>query len=79
MHKLCLNFTTFFIAASLGGCATTEYWYQNGVSLQKTAADLNECRISANQGGQKVFTARELETPCMAAKGYSLSTTPPKP
>lgn len=72
-------FVIFFLGLCATGCVTTEYWLQDGVSLKKTAADLSDCRHEANQGGQKVFSARELESPCMVAKGYRLSPIPPSP
>ena len=68
-------------ALSLAGCMSPpkpEYWVKPGATLQGTGTDLSECRIAGNSGGQKVFSARELESPCMASKGYTLSTTLPK-
>jgi len=60
----------------LSGCVQTQYWVKEGVNLQHTAKDLHNCRLQANQGGEKVYTALELEAPCMTAKGYNLSNTP---
>ncbi len=64
--------------AFLTACAAhQQYWVRPETGIKQTAADLSECRIAANNGGQKVFSARELETPCMVAKGYDLSNSPP--
>ena len=69
------------LASVLLGCASQDYWVRPATNLRMTAADLQACRQtaleSANRGGERVFTARELESPCMAAKGYGLSKTPP--
>lgn len=64
-------------ALVLSGC--TQFWNKPGVNLQQTAKDLSDCRMQANQGGEKVFTPMQLEGPCMTAKGYSLSNSQPKP
>ncbi len=66
----------FALSFGLVGC--TQYWVKPGTNLQDTAKDLSDCRVQANQGGQKVFSAQEMEAPCMTAKGYSLSNRPPK-
>jgi len=62
----------------LGACSHQLYWVKDGTSGQATAADLYECRTktAASVPGQAVYTAAELERPCMAAKGYHLSKTP---
>lgn len=63
----------------LPGCIT--YWSKPGMNIQQTAQDLNECRLEAsraNTGGRPAFTAQEMEGPCMLAKGYNLSYTPPQ-
>jgi hypothetical protein len=59
------------------GCASQQFWVKEGIDLKRTAAELEDCRLKANEGGQKVFSAQELEGPCMVAKGFKLSTTPP--
>ena len=64
--------------ATLSLTACTQYWGKQGANLQQTAKDLSDCRIQANQGGEKVFTPMELEGPCMAAKGYGLTYDAPK-
>ena len=64
-------------SAVVVGCASTNYWTQAGVGVQVTARDLSECRMAGNQGGQKIFSAQEIESPCMASRGYKLSKTPP--
>ena len=63
----------------LAGCAAPkqEYWNRPDTRLQQTAADLSECRMRVVQGQQQVYTARELESPCMVSKGYALSDHPP--
>lgn len=63
--------------AALTGCAHQQYWVRTGTDLRQTASDLNECRLAANAGGQKVFSPLELESPCMVSKGYALSSKPP--
>jgi hypothetical protein len=66
------------MAAALSACGPrTQYWVKSGTGITTTAADLSACRIAANSGGQKVFSALEMESPCMVAKGYHLSPTPP--
>lgn len=62
---------------ALTGCATQQYWNRDGTNLRQTAADIHDCRMSANQGGQKVFGPVDMEHPCMVARGYRLSNTPP--
>ena len=59
----------------LSGC--TQYWDESDANLQQTAKDLSDCRVQGSQGGQKVFTAMQIEGPCMTAKGYTLSNQPP--
>ena len=69
---------TAILCLMLAACAAPiKYWNRDATNLRQTAADLNECRLAANQGGQKVFSAIELEYPCMQAKGYRLAYTPP--
>ncbi|MGH6889980.1 MAG: hypothetical protein ACREHF_12425 [Rhizomicrobium sp.] len=63
---------------SLAGCSTQQYWARPATDLKTTATDLEACRLGANAGGQKVFSAAELEQPCMVAKGYQLSDAPPQ-
>lgn len=65
------------LTLSLTACA--QYWGKPGANLQQTSKDLSDCRIQANQGGEKVFTPMQLEGPCMAAKGYALTYEAPKP
>lgn len=70
----------YFISLALAlmlltGCV--QYWVKPETSLQQTAADLHDCRLQANQGGEKVYGAMDMEAPCMTAKGYALSHTPP--
>lgn len=67
------------LAASLAGCAPTQMYYvKSGVGLQQTAKDLHECRQTARATSERqIYTARELEGPCMGAKGYLLSDKPP--
>ncbi|MBX7147029.1 MAG: hypothetical protein K1X44_06955 [Alphaproteobacteria bacterium] len=60
----------------LAGC--TQYWTKPNTNRQETAKDLSDCRIQANQGNAKIYTAEQLETPCMVGKGYNLSYNPPK-
>jgi hypothetical protein len=67
------------MAALISGCSSTQYWVKPGTDLRTTAADLEACRLAANNGGQKVFTAQQLESPCMVSKGYELSSKPPSP
>jgi hypothetical protein len=59
------------------GCAHQQYWGKQDADIRQTAGDLQDCRLAANAGGQKVFSAMELEGPCMAAKGYELRNSPP--
>lgn len=71
-----------FVLAVLGvltSCAAPkqQYWTRPSTGLQQTASDLSECRMRVVQGQQQVFTARQLEEPCMVAKGYALSDRPP--
>ena len=73
------NAMILFCAAGLSACSTIDYWNKSGTGAQQTSADLYECRTSANQGGQKVYSAADIEHPCMMARGYSLSKTPPAP
>jgi len=69
--------TLILAAVLLAGCAHTLYWSKPGVGVQETAAELSACRLAANAGGQKVFSARQLEEPCMVAKGFVLGRKPP--
>lgn len=66
------------IALALTGCVTpTQYWVRPNTNNQQTAKDLYDCRQAARSTStQQVFTAMELEAPCMGAKGYALSTKP---
>ena len=66
----------FLLFLTLGVSGCVQYWSQPGVDLKQTSADLHDCRMEANKGGQKVFTARELEMPCMASKGYDITYSP---
>lgn len=66
------------LALVLAGCAHPLYWSKPGTGVQETAADLLACRTQGNAGGQKVFSARQMEEPCMVAKGYVMGRTPPK-
>lgn len=75
MRTLCIVVAA---AAVLAACSQTRYWSRDNASLQQVATDLADCRMKANQGGEKVFSAIELESPCMVSKGYALSTVPPK-
>lgn len=76
MKSTCIKVLVYTAAMLTIGCATQQYWVKQQISIQQTSADLSECRIQANQGGQKVFSAMELEFPCMVAKGYQLSNKP---
>jgi len=67
-----------FISLFIAGCASPDYWMQPGKTLRETASDIHGCRVSSQPGGQQVFSARELEFPCMIAKGYNIGKTPPK-
>jgi hypothetical protein len=60
----------------LSGCAMQKYWVQPGKNLQQTSVDLYECRKTGLQAGV-AYTGFELEAPCMTAKGYRLSDSPP--
>lgn len=72
-----VRLSAVFAVGLIAACSTTQYWVQPGKTLQETAADLHACRLAAQpQGSRQVYTAMELEQPCMAAKGYSLSPTP---
>lgn len=65
-------------ALVLTGCVTQQYWVRPGSGVQQVAADLQECRLSTSKAlTQQVYTADQLEGPCMVAKGYSLSNRPP--
>lgn len=66
------------LAFGLAGCAHPLYWSKPDTGMQQTAADLSACRVQANAGGGKVFSAKEMETPCMVAKGYALGKVPPR-
>lgn len=67
------------VGLALLGCAPTQmYWVKQGVGIQATSKDLFECRQTARQDSERqVYTALELEKPCMGAKGYTLSEKPP--
>ena len=69
---------TVVVLCGLQGCAAQQYWARAGTDLRQTASDLHACRISANAGSQRVYSGLELEAPCMTAKGYGLTPTPPK-
>lgn len=61
------------------GCASQLYWVQPGKNIREISADLLECRRTTQPlGGSQVYSAADLERPCMVAKGYGLSNTPPK-
>lgn len=75
MHSKTLQ---LLVISTLALTACAQYWHKPGADVQKMAKDLSDCRMQANQGGQKVFTPMELEGPCMMAKGYSLSHEVPK-
>jgi len=64
-----------FVAPMVTGCV--QYWVRPNTGLQQTASDLYECRKTGSQAGM-IYTGLELESPCMASKGYALSNTPPK-
>jgi hypothetical protein len=87
MSRLLLNKLALTGALLVGysplfiGCASPQlYWFQPGKNLRETSADLLECRRSTQPpGGSQVYSAAQLERPCMAAKGYEISkTSPPK-
>ena len=67
------------LALTLAGCAPTQMYYvKSGVGLQQTAKDLHECRQTARATSERqIYTALELEGPCMGAKGYVMSEKPP--
>ena len=69
------KYICFLILLFTTSCA--QYWNKPGVNLQQTAADLHECRVQGNSGGQKLYTAAEMEGTCMGAKGYALKYSPP--
>lgn len=65
----------------LTACAQQMYWNKPGMSIEKTSKDLLACRMEgakANQGGHIIYSAQEIESPCMVAKGYKLVATPPE-
>lgn len=69
------------VVCLLTACAQQMYWNRPGVSIEKTSKDLLACRMEgakANQGGHIIYSAQEIESPCMVAKGYELSATPPQ-
>lgn len=66
------------IASALTSGCVQQYWTKGDLSAQLVAKELHDCRMQINQGGQKVFTAQEMEASCMAAKGFNISSTPPK-
>lgn len=77
--KIIFFSSALLYAALFVGCATQLYWVQPGKNLRETSVDLLECRRAAQpRGGSQVYSAADLERPCMAAKGYGLSKTPPK-
>lgn len=60
----------------LAGCA--QYYNRADADIQQTSKDLTDCRMKAAQGGaQQIYSAAQLEIPCMVGKGYNLSYTPP--
>lgn len=75
MKKHILKFILLF---SVTGCAQQMYWTKENTPIPEIASDLHTCRTTSNIGEQKVFNAREIEYPCMVAKGYELSPKPPK-
>lgn len=72
MRILCVLSVAFLATA----CAQLQYWTKPGVGQVELNTDLSACRVEGNSGGQKVFTAQELEQPCMYAKGYHLVDKP---
>jgi hypothetical protein len=64
------------LAVGLSACVSPplqQYWFNPKRTLQETGADLFNCRQSARQTStQQIYTAMELEAPCMTAKGYLL-------
>lgn len=67
------------LALALSGCASQQYWVRSNATIQQGASDLSACRISTSQAStQQVYSAAELESPCMIAKGYALSDSPPR-
>lgn len=68
------------VVLCLAGCATQQYWVRPATNIQQTAKDLSDCRMATTkENSQQVYTAQELESPCMVAKGYGLSDQPPAP
>lgn len=65
----------------VASCATPpaqQYWFNPQKSLQETGKDLFDCRQAARSTSQQqIYTALELEAPCMTGKGYRLSDKPP--
>lgn len=64
------------LAISLAGCVAQQYWIKPGVGMQQTATDLYACRQTGVNAGY-VYSAMEMEQPCMVSKGYALSSSPP--
>jgi len=63
----------------VASCATPQqYWVNPQKTLQETGKDLFDCRQAARSTSQQqIYTALELEAPCMTGKGYRLSDKPP--
>lgn len=69
------------LAGLVTSCATPpaqQYWFSPEKTLQQTGKDLFDCRQAARSTSQQqIYTALELEAPCMTSKGYRLSDKPP--
>lgn len=67
------------LVSLMAGCATPQqYWVNSQKTLQETGKDLFDCRQAARSTSQQqIYTALELEAPCMTSKGYRLSDKPP--
>jgi hypothetical protein len=67
------------LVSLMAGCATPQqYWVNPQKTLQETGKDLFDCRQAARSTSQQqIYTALELEAPCMTSKGYRLSDKPP--
>lgn len=65
-----------------GGCATApaqQYWFSPKRTLQQTSADLFACRqVARTTSDNQMYSALEMEAPCMTAKGYMLVTGVPQ-
>lgn len=75
--KIYISSVALVLCALATGCASQQYWVQKGKTLQEISADLYQCRVSSQPiGGKQVFSAAELEQPCMVARGYTLGNRP---